>query len=97
APASEAPPETAFSASSFASDSEGTVATEPEMAVREDAVQADVVEARPAPTAPAVEPAPVWKEPERSNERAYNDPREVRRREREAQLRKEGVLKSDGG
>ncbi len=67
----------------------------------EDAVtQSDVETAprpKPAPAVVIVSPieaavAAVRQEPERPAGRAANDPREVRKREREARLRQEGVL-----
>jgi len=57
---------------------------------------------RPTPPPPIVVVSPVdlaaaavRQEPERSTARAANDPREVRRREREARLREEGVISGD--
>src|SRR5262249_39689153 len=54
----------------------------------------------PAPAIVVVSPvetaaAAVKQEPERSTGRAANDPREVRRREREARLREEGVISGE--
>jgi len=83
--------------------SEIAVAAEPELAeetsTAEEEHHAAAVPMEPRPTAvsepitPVFKPAPA---PEQQGGRAYNDPREVRRREREAQLRREGVLKQDG-
>jgi len=55
----------------------------------------------PRPAAVVISPiemaaAVVQKEPERPAGRAANDPREVRRREREARLRQEGVITERG-
>jgi ribonuclease E len=61
------------------------------------APQHDIAESAPPPVAVVVSPldqaaSAVSQEPDRPTGRAANDPREVRRREREARLRAEGVL-----
>jgi ribonuclease E len=66
----------------------------PAPAVETPAVETPAVETKAEEVAAPVEKKPEPAAPERTvrPERAYNDPREIRRREREAELQAEGVL-----
>ncbi len=73
------------------------VATEPAPAAERTADREAEPRPKPSPAVVVVSPveiaaAAVKQEPERPIGRAANDPREVRRREREARLRQEGVI-----
>lgn len=75
------------------SDAPASQAPTAEPTVTEPKVAAEIAQPKAEPQAPQVE-APA--EPVARPARAYNDPREVRRREREAEMKAQGILPGSG-